>query len=170
MSGWTEGNEVRAMIRQIVQASSDPDPARVAEEVLAAMPESLRADALRVALPVLVRQMVSSARSMSHRQWFEYKKRPNREAAWRRQVLRTRLALSTDERHWKFLGECSRDDVLAASAIRRDQAASNIAKAERLERLAEKMRVHRSKVVEDLDALLLAECLTDESEQAREVA
>lgn len=57
---------------------------------------------------------------------------------------------------WKFLGDCTRDDVLAAAAKRRALAGSIIAVAERFETLANLMQRRRAKTVDDLpaDALL----------------
>ena len=157
--------DLRYLAREVARTSDSADPATVAEEVLAAIPEEHTAEALRVAIGALVRQVITNMRPAASRSWYEYKKAPNRRAAWHRQMLRSRVALSTDERNWKFLGDCERADVLRAAEIRRSQAEANLRRAEQLEAVAEKLRINRATTVSDLDLGTLEECFRDALEQ-----
>lgn len=88
---------------------------------------------------------------------------PKREAAcrdrWERAMCKP-LPLGTDGKvPAKMLGDCTPDDCLTAAQIRRSTAQATITRAEKFERLAEKMRMHRAKCVRDLEPTLFWEAM-----------
>src|SRR5690606_20890492 len=95
------------------------------------------------------------------RHWSTYKKERNRNRAWREQVLRTRLAVGSNDQAWKFLGECGANDLRRAAAIRREMAERNMRAAERLERLAETMERLRFKSPSEMDDETLSFAIGD---------
>lgn len=70
--------------------------------------------------------------------------------------LEERYNVGADPREWKRLGDCGFVDLMFAAGQRREQAARTSAAAERLEGLAELLRVHGVERVRDLPASVLA--------------
>jgi hypothetical protein len=70
--------------------------------------------------------------------------------------LEERYNVGADPREWKRLGDCGFAELMFAAGQRRDQAARTSAAAERLESLAELLRVHGVERVRDLPAPVLA--------------
>lgn len=70
--------------------------------------------------------------------------------------LRDRLNTGSDPREWKRVGDCTFSDLMFAVGQRREQAARTSAAAERLEALAELVRVHGVERVRDLPESVLA--------------
>lgn len=71
------------------------------------------------------------------------------------QWLRERMYVSSDPREWKFMGDCTFDDLMFAAAQRRDQAARTVAVADRCERVARLLQAHGVKLVKELPADVL---------------
>lgn len=71
--------------------------------------------------------------------------------------LGERLNTGADAGDWKRIGDCSFSDLMFAVGQRREQVARTSAAADRLERLAEQVRVHGVDWVRDLPASVLAE-------------
>ncbi|MFJ9771151.1 hypothetical protein ACIRVF_07900 [Kitasatospora sp. NPDC101157] len=76
--------------------------------------------------------------------------------AFGQQWLRERMYVSGDPRGWKFMGDCTFDDLMFAAAQRRDQAARTTAVAERCERLAALLHTHGVTLVKELPADVLS--------------
>lgn len=151
--------DLRQLVADELATSAVADPAVVADHVLKQVPDEHLRDALATCLPGWVSRVAHRPLNRSASASKLGRSRKCDDQAWYRGILRRRLEVGQDGREWKFLGDCTRDDVLRAAQVRRDQAAANLAVAAQLEKLAEKMRVFRASTVADLDAGLLAEVL-----------
>lgn len=141
-----DGDEFRALAREIIDASGDPDPSVVAEKLLGQLSAADCKIALCVTLTdwlrtfraqhdraVMARGVVTGSRSVG-----PSKVRHVRD--WVAAVL-AQSKFTGDE--WKRLGECDESDLRGMATVRRDQAARNAAEADRWESLADAMAEHR---------------------------
>lgn len=164
---------LRALVREVADASGDADPGLLAEAVYKRIAAKERPAALREALRHYVRLTVAMERTASPstqeqpegtgkpgtRSW----KRDGIRAGWRR-YLRTRLHT---EGGWKFLGDCGFDDLMFAATERREIAAATLSAADRYEALAKLCADHGVSRVADLpDSVLDAIESDDEGEAA----
>lgn len=148
--------DLRLLVREELATSPVADPHVVAEHVAKQVPDEHLRDALRACLPEFVR-IIGHGSVTTPRASGAPRSAKCDDQAWYRGVLRRRVEVGQDGREWKFLGECTLDDVLRAAEVRREMAAANAAAADQFDRLAGKMRTFRAATVADLDAGLLGE-------------
>lgn len=140
--------DLRALVRQQVATTDEPDPAILWQRIVDAVPdEHLREALLQVGAGLVtaeVRQLRNDAITE------QAAGRPNR---WKQygSVYRGLLAsrVSTGE-GWKFLADCTRDDLLYAAQSRRDHAAAVLATANFYEGLVGKLDTFGATTVGDL--------------------
>lgn len=174
------GFDLRALVREVCDTSVLTDPPALAKEVARRIDEGDLREALEQVLPVFVQHVVSRRRGDSSdpptgqmntgTQPAGAGRGPTRipaqrsrkvagiREAWRKH-LRDRIAVGPDRSDWKFLGDCTRDDLGYASAIRRRHAETNAAAADRLDGLAELLAEHGVERVADLPDPMLAGAL-----------
>lgn len=156
---------LRDLIRDVAASSNAPDPGSLADEVARRIPPKHRDEALRLMLRDYVRVMVAQQR-MTHtepasqqpdnarsngRSW----KRDGIRESWRK-MLRDRIHVAPNPSAWKFLGDCSFDDLSFAALERRTAAERTLAKAEEYEALAALLKEHGVETVRELPAEVLA--------------
>ena len=146
------GFDLRLLIREELETNPSADPYVVAAEVAKRVPDHRLREVVDYCLVRVVKEVAGVARHTAmHPPASGLRPVGGRSERWGAvKVLRSRLCVDPDEREWKFLADATRDDVLRAADVRRQQAAANAAWAERYERLAEKMRVYRAATVSDL--------------------
>ncbi|RZT87557.1 hypothetical protein EV383_4482 [Pseudonocardia sediminis] len=159
----TDEFNLRALIREVAESSTTPDPVQLADEVARRIGPKQRAEALAQALPIVVRNVVSLTRSPITPDGHTRSERHDRPAArgsskvagirdtWRR-MLRDRIAVGPDQSDWKFLGECTVSDLEYAATIREEHARQNAARAVQFRELAERMQRNGVGTVADLPA------------------
>lgn len=150
----TDEFHIRDLVRDVCTSSTIADPHSLAAEVLRRIgPKDARA-ALEQVLPTFVRVAISQHRGTtaaasgpdgppSVRSW----KVSGVRESWRR-MLRDRI--SVGDTQWKFLGECTAEDLAYAEQVRRIHAAQNLAAAERFAGLRELLEQHGVATVADL--------------------
>jgi hypothetical protein len=141
------------VIRDKLEEVDDPDPQHIAEAVVNALPDAELRDALVTSLSARIRIMIWNARRSI---------RPNASAKWADassafRIFRMRVTIGQNQ--WKFLGECSMDDVKALAAIRLAHAEASKKAGEQFVALADLMKENKAKVVGDLPAEKVAETL-----------
>lgn len=149
--------DLKAVVADAIALAGSPDPVIVSKLALDAIDPADAHAALAIVLPLYVRNAMRNAAvaTRPHAEPGKVDERTCRKA--RAYLARYSVALSTDERDRKWLGDCTYDDLLTAAGIRRNKAAETIAEAEKFERLAEKMRVNRASVVSELSDEAIAE-------------
>lgn len=132
---------LRSIVREVLTSSTIADPGVVAEEVLRRVPSRMLKQALQQALRLYVRQVISEVRVS----------RPpvassNRSAkvsgirdGWQR---RLRDRVHCGDGNWKFLAECTYEDLLAAAGERRQLAERNLAWARQYDEWARLLTEH----------------------------
>jgi hypothetical protein len=171
---YPDGFNLRALIREVCESSTIADPATLAKEVSRRIGRNQQREALEQALPVLVQHVISRSRGgftdtpSGHRAIGAQTSRaaggqPSRKVAairetWRR-MLRDRVAVGPDRGDWKFLGDCTDDDLAYAEQIRRDHARANTAAADRLVTLRGLLAEHGAATVAELPDGVLADNL-----------
>lgn len=155
------------LIREVCDSSTMPDPRSLAAEVARRIPRKLERAALEQALPILVQHHVSRSRSSSPSSHAAAEAHVARATGgrsrkvtgirdtWRR-MLRERIAVSDAGGDWKFLADCTTDDLAAAAAIREQHAARNAARAAQFRDLAELVASHGVGTVGQLPDTVLA--------------
>lgn len=146
-----------ALVRAALE-SDEPDPHRIAENVIASMSLADARMALAETLPNYVREIIRSQRRgraatapPASQRWGNV---AELHASGELTLLRVRVfALG----QWKFLGDCTRDDVQAIADDRDAEAAANTAAADRFKRLRTAMGRKRAAVVSELPAAVLSE-------------
>lgn len=153
--------DLRALIREVCNTSTMTDPASIAKEVGRRIGRNQQADALDQALPLVVQHVISRYRAISVPQQ-RTAPAPNRSRkvasireTWRR-MLRDRIAVGPAVGDWKFLGDCTADDLAYAAAIREDHARRNAARAEQLRQLVDLLVEHGVETVGQLPDQVLA--------------
>lgn len=140
--------DLRALIRDVLDQSNDPDPAGVARDVVARIPAEDVADALTQSLINTVRQEISFGRGHhddrdTHRVTVappETRGRPVRTAAnlvadyWRR-ALRDRYPTGNPTQPWKFLADFTSTELDHAATARERHGQATLAQADKLRRL-----------------------------------
>ena len=153
---------LRDFVKEILDASDDPDPAKVANEVLDRLPKRHYRDALEQSLSQYVRVIGNDARRAGKpatpeptqtgaRSW---KVTAIREQ-WRK-TLETRVHV---EDGWKFLRDMTADDLTYAAQERDSIASRNLAWARHYRHLGRLVDGHGVKTVGDLPDGVLAEVL-----------
>jgi hypothetical protein len=138
--------DLRLLIREVASLSKSPDPVVVAHEVLRQIGDEDRDEALWQALRVMTRHVIAESRftrrpgdqttevkpSIHSRQGIS----PSRKVAqirdhWKsyiQQYLQERINISPYE--WKFLGDCTANDLYYAADFRDNLAVANAVKAQ----------------------------------------
>ena len=154
---------LRDLVRDVAASSPATDPGTLANEIARRIPAEHREAALQAMLRGYVREFLTQdrmthaeppgrpAQSNSARSW----KRDGIREGWRK-MLRDRLHVAPDPSAWKFLGDCTFDDLSFAALERRTAAERTIAKAEGYEALAALLKEHGVETVRELPAEVLA--------------
>ncbi len=134
-------------------AGDEADPHAIAESLIASMSLADARLALAATLPDYVRKSITRSRGASP---------APRSAKWDNvaqlyasgelELLRLRVFASGA---WKFLGDCSRDDVKDLAAQREAEAAANAAASARFKALGAAMTRRKASMVSDLPADVL---------------
>ena len=133
----------------------EADPHRIAEDLIASMSLTDARAALAVTLPDYVAKAIHRTRrrgpapTTSSARWDNV---AELHASGELTLLRIRVFALGE---WKFLGDCTRDDVKDIAEQREAEAAANAAAAERFKRLRAAMGRKRAAVVSDLPADVL---------------
>ena len=155
---------VRHRIRERLAKGGDTSPARVAIDVLIALPEHELRDALAQALPYLVRD---ESRKQRHKAIGEPPPRGRDtwegQAERRQQISRKGAAKAAEIRErraalletpmsvngeWKPLGDCTANDLRAIAAGLRKDISQRTTRAEGFERLADELDKRGAETVE----------------------
>lgn len=151
--------DLRQLIRDVAESIEDPSPHAVAAATLDKVADEDLRDALAETLgdycrAVLGRTTLRRLYDESPMDAGPVSSRKSAAAAWLRSLdkhLRDRVNVGTvTAPEWKFLGQCTRDDLLYAAGIRRRLADENTAAAGWYERLAEEMARAKAPRVADL--------------------
>jgi hypothetical protein len=142
--------DIRALVREKLAASSDPDPHAIVEQVLSAIPRKSYREVIRYLLADAVRQWSAIERRAPVLDVSERSVGPSR---WSRvaSIFMDRIYLDGDDHRWEFLGKMTHDDLHTVAELRRTLAAGNIAAAVRFEKLAELLKERLVFTVEELD-------------------
>lgn len=151
---------LRSLVTEILKASTITDPGLIADEVYKRIAARERPDALKQALRQFVRQVISEQRSAhapgtpapSSGSW---KVREIRDG-WQRR-LRDRVHVG--DAQWKFLGQCTADDLRAAAAERQQLADRNSAWARQYRAWADLVDDSSAATFADLPAEVLMNAL-----------
>lgn len=146
---------LRQLVRDVLRDTDKADPGEVAGEVMARIPRGMVRAALSQALRLYVRQVISETRI--GRTGPQSTVTPlNRSAkvtairdGWQKR-LRDRVHVGSGE--WKFLADCTYDDLLAAATERRELAERNQAWARQYDAWARLLTEHDAATFGDLPA------------------
>lgn len=138
---------VRALARELIATSTEPDPHALADALLAALTKAQRSALLRWAAGELLREVNRHSRAT-----VRATPTPRVGASWKTAIGTDALLAQRYEVDgvWIELGGCTRDQVLSIAADYRDRAARNLALAEDFERLARRMQRSGASTVADL--------------------
>jgi hypothetical protein len=149
----------------VIRDHSSADPGDLAEALLAAVPAERYKDALRCTLRGYVRGVLHEVRSGEPHhpttdptnEQTTPRKRPSGRS-WKVDAIRSgwRAYRLHVEQGWKFLPNCTYDDLMTAAAERRDIAKANEHEAERYERLAALVQRHGETVADAPEAEVTA--------------
>ena len=134
--------DLRAIVRQELAASSNPDPHSIVEAVFARIPRNRYVEVIHYLLHSAVRQWSTAERVLP-----EDLPTPG-PSRW----SRSKIYLNGEDQRWEFLGKMTADELRLAAELRRSLAAANIAVAVRFERLAEMLEQRQVRTVDELDA------------------
>jgi len=175
--------DLRADVKAVLESTSLTDPGEVADKVAESIPAKSLRSALRVTLRAYVRQVMAESRTLSAPNFRPAPVHPtpvssgghtrsgaqSRTAAagrspkvrairdgWQRQ-LDARVHVGDSE--WKFLGDCTHDNLNALAAEREANADKNRAWARHYRGLAALLTEHGAETVRDLPAEVLMPAL-----------
>ncbi len=157
---------LRALVRDVAQRSTIRDPDQLAEAILREIPEANFLDALKAAIKPLVREVISGARP--HGTFTTGYGSPQQQPAisaprggsmkvtairdgWQ-EHLHARYSVSEG---YKFLGECTYEDLQFIAGRLDRQAEMHASKARGMRSLAALLTEHDAKTVRDLPAATL---------------
>lgn len=146
MNGIQSVEDLRALIRDIADGAPEPEPSVVTDKVLGQLSAVERRVALAACLPGYVSDLLRRDAALArHRPPVTVEQggqrfASRRVAAVRADVLRTRFYTGVA---WKWLGECTADDLDGAAGQRDEAAAALRAEADRWRALAAFMRGQR---------------------------
>lgn len=151
---------LRAEIKKVVDETDLTDPRDIAAKVAENVPAKLLRDALAQALPELVRVELTRARSGQPAPTAAPANRSSKVAAirdaWRRH-LRDRIHVGRGV--WQMLADCTAENLRVAADERRQNAAANLAAADRFDRYAAALEEHKVARFADLPESVQAELL-----------
>ncbi len=152
---------LRALVRAALEGD-ETDPHRIAEDLISAMSPSDAWQALASVMPAYVREVIREQRQRAvaprggagvttSSRW---KNVAQLHAAGELTLLRARVFALGE---WKFLGDCTRDDVMDIVEQRDAEATANAAAARRYSALRAAMTRREATLVSDLPADVLSE-------------
>jgi hypothetical protein len=153
---------LRHIVRDVLRNSTLADPGDIATEVLRRIPARQTRDALEQALRLYVRQVISEQRTASQPTPLPTRKNGKSwkvtgvRDGWQKR-LRDRVHIGASQ--WKFLADCSYEDLLAAAAERRQLAERNQAWARTYDAWARMLVEHDVQRFGDLPAEALMAAL-----------
>jgi hypothetical protein len=162
---------LRAVIRQVATRSTIRDPDALADEIMRQIPSEHFLDALRAAIKPMVREVISEERP--HGTFTRGVGRASTQPAistptrgsmkvtairdgWQ-DHLRARYSVERGE--WKFLGECTYEDLQFIAARLDRQAEMHASKARGMRSLAAALTDHDAETVRDLPPAFLMTAL-----------
>ncbi|MDQ3317519.1 MAG: hypothetical protein M3522_09355 [Actinomycetota bacterium] len=154
--------DLHALIREALAASHDPDPRLVAADVLGRIPAREVRGALALTLPRFVADVARTSPRVGPESSHPTSDPQPRLAAsgpsrWDAVRLLLPHRVSVADGKWKFLADCTRDDILHAANVRRNHANAELVVADRLDALASRMFAEGATTVADLcDAEMVA--------------
>ncbi|MDQ3147850.1 MAG: hypothetical protein M3R01_13135 [Actinomycetota bacterium] len=139
--------DLRAAVNAALDTAGSPDPVIVADEVAQSIPTRAVREALSQSLRVYVSQQVMHRRAQSAE--LNPPRTGNGSGRWRAaaSLLDQPFAVADG---WKFLRDCTADDIMAGVDRRRSNAAGMLREAERFEALASLMVARGAATVADL--------------------
>lgn len=139
---------LRATVVDALDRSPAADPSVVAAEVAAAVPSNLLRSVLASVLPAYVTGVVTTTR---HRALADVPDQGDQVGS-RRWAAAASILMSREfvDGEWKWLRDCTADDLRSAATDRRQRAASILANADKLDALAALMDKRRASVVAEL--------------------
>lgn len=155
MTASTVSPTLSDVVRDAVRANPDVDAARLAEDLLANLPEDLAREAAWRGLEAAIRAATSFSQA---RRTAAQPQRPQpswKVTAWQQRAY----ARLKTEGGSKVLDDCDADDLIFAANYRRRLAEGNLAAATALERLAAEVRKASVSRVGDLSADLVRSIL-----------
>lgn len=150
-----DGQAFRSLARQALADAGSPDPAVVAELLLDSLTDAQCRVALGATLPNWMRVLASQQDRTVRHEAATPRTTPTtaqRVTSWYQRTLATRIMVGDQ---WKFLGDCTADDLTAAADVRLKAAAATKAEGDRLQALAEQMRASGAKTVSKVKADVL---------------
>lgn len=181
--------DVRKAIREKLQEGHDPQPAKLADTLAEECPEEYLRLALSQAMPYLVRDEIRKVRHAALGRRGTQDGEPSRgEETWREvaeadpddpaeqpsEGARARggtlafsifqVPVSLGVGHWKYLGDCTREEILNAAQHLQRRAAENQTRADGYTALAEEMESVGAEQVRDLDGGRVRELVKPEEE------
>lgn len=130
------------------------DPTLAAEKLIETFTDEQCRVALAVCLPGYMRNFTNHTARAARKPKKERLTTPDRVRAWYAQALATRMFNGSE---WKFLRDCTADDLQAAAAERYKTATQSQAEADRLVKLADLMEELEAETVEQVPENALKE-------------
>lgn len=137
---------LRRHVEDVLASGSEPDPGRVAAQVIAGLSDADLRIALAVTLPDYIRNVAGSMAVRARKPQPRTLTTPQRIASWYASILASRTYTGSE---WKFLRDCTADDLHGAAAERYRAATATKSEADRLTTLAD--------LLEELGAETVAE-------------
>lgn len=162
----TDGFNLRALVREVCDESHQADPAMLAKEVDRRIRKADRDAALEQALAAFMWQFVSRDRSsVATSRPGAVSGRSSKVAGIRglARAQRDRVSVGPDPSDWKFLADCTADDLDYAAALREEYAQRVMARADQYRRLAELLAEHGVATVGELPQPVLGDELGDDA-------
>lgn len=183
--------DVRQEIRTKLQEGHDPQPAKLADTLAEECPEQYLRLALSQSMPYLVRDEIRKVRHAALGRRGTQDGKPARgKEAWEEvasadpddpaeqpsegsrarggtmafSIFQVPVSLSVG--HWKYLGECTREEILNAAQHLQQRAAENQSRADGYTALAEEMESAGAEQVSELDGERVRELVKPEEEPA----
>lgn len=158
----TSGEDLRTAIREL--AEHEPDPARITHKLLNSITPSEAHVIVTVTLHDYVRRTVTHPSAQLSQDMHESSLRTYSTQSGQRTVsgriaaardwidseLIKSICVNPGTRDWLHLGDCTRENCLAAAASRHRKAAETTAEATRFELIAEALEEHDARTVRDL--------------------
>lgn len=155
-----------ALVREVCDESDQTDPTMLAKEVNQRIRRADRDAALEQALGAVLWQFVSRHRSSvgPSQPAVGSGGRSSKVAGIRglARALRDRVSVGSDPSDWKFLGDCTAEDLAYAAGLREEHARRVMARADQYRRLAELLAEHDATTVHELPAEVLGDTLGDD--------
>ncbi len=178
---------LRALIREKMQEGHEPAPAKIADTIADEVPSKYLRLALSQALPYLVRDEIRKLRHAAFGRHAEESTDGAKRAAPSDALVAAASGEEVDEPtegakarggtlaftiyqvpvsfgpgHWKYLGDCTREEMLDCARSLKERAAENQARADSYQELADYMQAEGIEVVRDVEAEKLREIVDPE--------